>query len=129
MTGLLARLFEHWQLKLLSVAFAVGLWMFVASEEQSDQRYTVPIEIGSVPAGLAVKTRGADTAEVRVRGRRSILARVRESDVRARLNLADLPPGEASVPLLPEHVTAPRGISVVGVTPARVRVTLGALGQ
>jgi hypothetical protein len=129
MTGLLARLLEHWELKLLSVTFAVGLWMFVASEEQSDGRYTVPIEIGSVPAGLAVRARGADTAEVRVRGRRSVLARVHESDVRARLNLENQPPGEATVPLLPEHVTVPRGVSVVGVTPARVRVTLAAAGQ
>jgi hypothetical protein len=129
MSGRVAGFLEHWQLKLLSVGFAVGLWMFVASEEQSDARYTVPIEIASVPGGLTVSARGVETAEVRVRGRRSVLARVRESDVRARLSLENLPPGEATVPLLPQHVTAPRGVSVVGVTPARVRVTLAAAGR
>jgi len=122
--ALLARLAEHWQLKLLSLAFAVGLWMFVASEEQFDARYTVPLELVSVPSGLEVTALASEMVDVRVRGRRSVLARVNERDFRARLSLADAQPGEAAVALLPQHVTAPGGVAVVGVTPGRVKLTL-----
>lgn len=122
--ALLGRLADHWQLKLLSLAFAVGLWMFVASEEQFDARYTVPLELVAVPAGLEVTSLQTETVAVRVRGRRSVLTRLQDRDVHARLNLGDAKPGEAVVALLPQHVTVPGGVAVVGVTPARVKLTL-----
>jgi len=123
----LARFTEHWQLKLLSLVFAVGLWMFVASEEQSEARYTVPLELVSVPSGLEVTALGTETVDVRVRGRRRTLVRVNERNVRARLSLAGAQPGEAVMALLPQHVTTPGSVSVVSVTPARVKLTVEAV--
>jgi YbbR domain-containing protein len=122
--AVLARLLRHWELKLLSVIFAVGLWLFVATEDRGTELYTVPLDIVDVPPGLQVTEIGPETVDVRVEGRRSVLSRLPPSDLRARIALKDAGPGELTVPVQPQNVAAPRSVNVVRVMPAYVRLTL-----
>lgn len=121
---IVARFAEHWQLKLLSVAFALALWVFVASEDKGEAVFTAPLELVDAPPGVEVTSIGVETVVVRVQGLRSVLARVREEDLRAEVSLREAPPGRFVARILPKNVTVPRGIRVVRVTPSQVRATL-----
>ena len=118
------RLLEHWQLKLLSLVFAVALWAFVASEDKGEAVYTVPIDVTGVPAGLEVTALGVETVDVRVQGLRHVLARLQERDLRAEVSLRSARPGDVVVRIRPDDVVVPRGVQVVRVTPSRVRATV-----
>jgi YbbR domain-containing protein len=119
-----ALLAEHWPLKLVSVVFAMGLWLFVAAEDRGDAVYTVPLDLVDRPDGVEVTSLGVETVIVRVEGRRSRLRTLREDDFRATVSLKNLPPGRFVLRIQPQHVSAPLGVRVVRVTPSEVRGVL-----
>lgn len=123
------RLLDHWQLKLLSVAFAVALWLFVVSEDKTETIFATPIELREVPPGLEITRMEPESVEVRVRGLRSILARVREHDLRVSVDLEGASEGETVVRLLPEQIRVPRGVEVMRLTPSRLRIVLQPAGS
>lgn len=117
-------LLDHWQLKLLSVLFAVALWLFVVSEDKVETVFAAPIEFREIPPGLEIAGMDAETVEVRVRGLRSIVSRVRDRDLRVRVDLEGAREGETVLRLLPEQIDVPRGVEVLRITPSRLRVVL-----
>jgi YbbR domain-containing protein len=118
-----ARLLDHWQLKLLSLFFAVVLWVFVAAEDQGDAVFSVPIDLREVPSGLEV-TLGTETVEVRVHGFRHVLDRVDERSLRAQVSLRDARPGELLLRVPSDAVVLPRGLQVLRINPPRIRATI-----
>jgi YbbR domain-containing protein len=122
----LARLAEHWRLKLLAVIFAVGLWLFAASQDRTEAVYTVPLELTDRTPGLDVTSLGIETVVVRVQGARRALERLRDEDLRVEVSLRGLTAGRFAVRIPPSSVTVPRGIKVLRVTPSQVRGTLEA---
>ncbi len=119
-------LVENWPLKLASIAFAIGLWMFVATEERTEAVFTVPLKLVDPAPGVQVTSLGVDTVVVRVEGRDSLLRRLHEEDFRAEVSLKDVPTGRFVARIKPESVSAPRGVRVVRVTPSEVRGVLEA---
>ena len=122
---MLGRLLEHWQLKLLSLIFALALWMFVTSGDKGEAVYTVPLELTDRPPGLEVTAVAVETVAVRVEGLRSVLMRVREEDLRAQVSLRGAQPGRFVARISPKDISVPRGVRVVWLTPSQVRATLG----
>jgi YbbR domain-containing protein len=123
-SGLRGLLLENWSLKLVSVFFAMGLWLFVATEERTDAVFTVPLDLVNPPAGVEVASVGVETVIVRVEGRRSLLRRLREEDFRAEVSLKNARPGRFVGRIDTDNVVAPVGVRVVRVTPSEVRATL-----
>lgn len=121
------RLLDRWQLKLLAVLLAVALWVFVAAEDQGEAVYTVPLGLTGIPPGFVVAAVDEHAVDVRVQGRRSVLARLRSSDLRVEVSLRGARAGEFTARLAPQNVTAPRGVRVLRVSPSRVRGTLEGL--
>lgn len=124
MIRLAARLLDHWQLKLLSLVFAVALWVIVAVEDIGEAVYTVPLVLTQLPPGLKVAALVTDTVDVRLHGLRHVLSRIEERDLRARVSLRGARPGDLVLVIRPEDVPVPRGVQVVRVTPSQVRATL-----
>jgi YbbR domain-containing protein len=120
------RLAENWPLKLASLAFAIGLWMFVATEERTEAVFTVPLNLVEPPPGVQVTSLGVETVVVRVEGRDSFLRRLHEEDFRAEVSLRNVPLGRFVARIQPENVSSPRGARVVRVTPSEVRGVLEA---
>ena len=118
---------RHWDLKLLAVAFSVALWLYVMTSERSDLILTAPLEFEGVPPGLALAAERLDSVDVQVHALRGSLARLSPDQIKARVNLAGVGPGEIAVAVLPEHVAVPAGITVVRVNPSRIRVVLEAV--
>jgi YbbR domain-containing protein len=125
-TGLRARLLENWSLKLASLAFAIGLWLFVATEDRTDHVFTVPLDLVDRPPGVEVRSLAVETVTVRVEGRRSLLRTLHEEDFRAAVSLKSARPGRFVARIQTENVSAPPGVRVVRVTPSEVRAVLEA---
>jgi hypothetical protein len=124
--GIRALLAENWPLKLASLAFAIGLWMFVATEERTEAVFTVPLNLVDSAPGVQVTSLGVETVVVRVEGRDSFLRRLHEEDFRAEVSLKNVTLGRFVASIGPENVSSPRGARVVRVTPSVVRGVLEA---
>lgn len=118
----LGALLEHWPLKLLSLGFAIILWVYVTAEDKVEAAFTVPVSVTGLAPGLAAV--GDETVDLRVQGRRNVLARLSERDFRIEVPVDDPRPGERVVRVLPRDVRAPRGVRVVRVAPSSIRVTV-----
>jgi YbbR domain-containing protein len=118
--------FRHFGMKLLSVALAVVLWMFIAGEETVERGLRVPLELQQFPPGLELLGDLPTTADVRVRGASGTLGRLSPGDIVAVLDLRGSRPGERLFHLTPEQVRAPFGVEVVQVTPPTVPVVFEA---
>jgi YbbR domain-containing protein len=125
-TRLRAWIVRHWQLKLTALAFAVGLWLFVATEERSEAVYTVPIDLVDQPPDVQVSSIAVETVIVRVEGRRSLLRQLHEEDFRAAVSLKNARPGRFVARIDADQVEAPAGVRIVRVTPNEIRVTIEA---
>jgi hypothetical protein len=126
MMGIRALLVENWPLKVASLVFAIGLWLFVATEDRTEAVFTVPLDLVDQPPGAEVTSLGIETVIVQVEGRRSRLQQVREDDFRAEVSLKGVPLGRFVKRIDEDGVLAPRGVRVVRVTPTEVRGVLEA---
>ncbi len=115
--------FRHLGLKLVSVAFAVLLWMVVAGEETVERGLRIPLELQQFPAGLELQTEPPSTVDVRVRGGSGALSRLTPVDIVAVVDLHGARVGQRLFHLTPEQVRVPFGVEVVQVTPATVALT------
>jgi hypothetical protein len=126
MKGVRALLLENWPLKVASLVFATGLWLFVATEDRTEAVFTVPLDLIDQPPGAEVTSLAIETVIVQVEGRRSRLQQVREDDFRAEVSLKGVPLGRFVARIGENGVLAPRGVRVVRVTPTEVRGVLEA---
>jgi hypothetical protein len=120
------RLFRHWELKLAALMLSFALWVFVMTSEKAEVVLAAPVELDGIPQGLEVVGERPDSVDVQLHGLRAILARVGPEQVRARVSLAGARPGEVVLRLVPDQITAPSGVTVLRVSPSRLRVTLEA---
>jgi hypothetical protein len=125
-TPLRALVTRHWPLKLASIVFATGLFVFVATEERTEAVFTVPLELVDRPPNLEIASIGVDAVVIRVEGRDSRLRRLHEEDFRAEVSLKNARPGRFVARIDPDNVLAPAGVRVVRVSPAEVRAVLEA---
>jgi YbbR domain-containing protein len=117
-------LIRNWELKLLALGLAVALWLFVVTAEKSEVVVSMPLELHSLPADVEVVGERPESVEVQLIGLRTSLARVSGDHARARLSLAGVKSGEVVLQVLPEHLNLPRGVTVLRINPATVRVTV-----
>jgi hypothetical protein len=120
---------RHWELKLLALAFAFALWLFVMTSQNSDLIVSAPVELAGLPAGLVISGEEPDSVDVQLHGLRGSLARLAPEQVRARLSLAGAEPGEVILRVLPEHIAVPPGITVLRINPSRIRIVLDTSGE
>jgi len=114
--------FRNLGLKLISVGFAVLLWLVVAGEETVERGLRVPLEFQQIPAGLEMQGEPLTLVDVRVRGASSALGRMSTADVVAVLDLHGARPGYRLFQLTPEQVRVPFGVEVLQVNPSSVAI-------
>jgi len=115
---------RHWELKLLALAFAVALWLFVMTSEKADLIVSAPIEIDNLPPSLVLSGEQPENVDVQLHGLRGTLARLAPDQLKARLDMSAATPGETTVRILPENITVPPGIMVLRINPSRIRLVL-----
>jgi YbbR domain-containing protein len=115
MLRLLAR---DWQLKLLAILLAVGLWLFVGSAQRREFALSVPVEYMGLEGALALDGPRRETVDVQLLASRWSAERVSPTSVRVRVDVSGLHEGDNLVQLLPESVEVPSGVRVTRVAPA-----------
>jgi hypothetical protein len=115
---------RHWELKLVALAFAVALWLFVMTSEKTDLLISAPIQFEDVPPGLVVTGEQPESVDVQVHGLRGSLSRLVPDRLRARVSLAGARPGEVTLRIVPENIAVPPGVTVLRISPSRIRLVL-----
>jgi YbbR domain-containing protein len=109
---------RDWQLKLLSLVLAVGLWLFVGTAQRTEIALAVPVEYVGLEGPLALDGPRQESVDVQVQATRWSEERVNPTSLKVRVDVSGLREGDNLVHLLPESVEAPRGVRVTRVTPA-----------
>lgn len=118
------RLFRHWELKLAAIVLSTALWLFVMTSEKAEVVLAAPVEFDEIPAGLVVAGDRPESVDVQLHGLRAVLARLGRDEVRAKVSLAGVRAGEVVIRLVPDQIAAPSGVTVIRVSPSRLRLTL-----
>jgi len=111
-----------WVLKLLSVALAFAVWVYVNAKGQVTVNFAVPIEVTQLSKDLVLADLTESTADIRVKGRESALARLSSRNIHASLDLSAVQAGEQWVSLTAADVEVDQPVEVTQVMPRQVRV-------
>ena len=120
---------ENWTLKLISLAFALLLWMFIMGERRLEVGYLVPLELQNIPKGLMVANEVPSLVDVRVSGPRTLLMKVSPNDISIVVDLADLKPGLTTFKRLEERLNLPSGLRVTRLSPSFIDLKLERIKQ
>jgi YbbR domain-containing protein len=126
---MIERILTNWPIKLLSLAFALVLWLFVMGEQDTEVGYTVPLEVKNVPKGLIIANQIPGHVDVRLSGSRTLLANIQGSDLEVSVDLHDAKPGITTFRSLDERLNLPRSIVVSRMSPSYVDIKLERLVQ
>jgi YbbR domain-containing protein len=110
-------------LKLISLAFAVGLWLAVMRDPMAEVAIEVPIEFHNIPQNLEISSESVPRAEIRVRGPERIVSRLRPSDLHAEIELANMKPGDHTFDLTAQQISKPSELEVAQVIPSQFHLT------
>ena len=124
MNFLRKHIFANAGLKLLALAISFVLWATYTAEPYSEVGFVVPLEFTTMPPRLEISGDVPTVARIRVRGRSALVRRMVPADLNIRLDLKDARQGTMTMPISPQMVGAPFGVTVVQVEPAEIHVTL-----
>jgi YbbR domain-containing protein len=121
--GILVR---NWGLKLVSIALAMAVWLFLVPEDKilSEKTLTVPLETRNTPENLEIVEKSASTVDVRVRAPSRILNQIGPSTVSARLDLERATVFQQDYPLNKTMISLPPGADVIEIRPNMVQIKL-----
>ena len=115
--------FAHFTLKVVSVAFAVMLWIMVSSQRAAVERgLRIPLELQNLPANLEMVEPPQESVDVRVRGAADLLGRLVSGDLVATVDLSAAQPGRRLFHMSTERVKAPFAVEVTQITPSSIAI-------
>jgi YbbR domain-containing protein len=124
MPSLFRRTFvQNFWLKLIALALAIGLWLVVSRDPVGEVELQVPIEFRNVPQNLEIDSATFTEAQVRVRGPGRLIHRLRATDVRAEIDLANVRPGSRTFDLTSRNVRVPQDLEVVQIIPSQFQLS------
>ena len=115
---------ENLALKLMSLALAIGVWLYVRGEDKPVQILSVPLEFQNLPPDLAIAGDFIESVNVRVRAPEVVLKNVTPERFLARVDLSPLAAGDQLVRIRPDAMRIPPGVEVVRVSPEYVPLRL-----
>src|SRR5579862_8871925 len=115
------RAIKNLPLRLLSLAIATGLWIFVnTGQRNAFDELNVPVTYRRLPAGLVLVNHPPDFVKIQVNGPRTLLSLLDPERMGVRLDLSGLGPGQASYKVNPSMFNVPRQTTVTNVSPSEV---------
>jgi YbbR domain-containing protein len=117
---------RDWELKLVSLALALGLWLLLVPAEKmfSEKSLTIPLETRNVPSGLEIVERPAATIDITLRAPNRLLDEIGPSGLVARIDLDRATVLQQEYPLNASMIAVPPGAEVVKITPSKVTIQL-----
>lgn len=113
---------ENIILKVAALVLSVILWLFVTAKGQTEISLNIPIEYTNISPGLEIARRGAETANVVIRGHESLLKNIRKGDIRVNMDLSKAKKGEWIFNLRPDDVKLPYAVTVTKIEPPAMKI-------
>ena len=118
-------LFDNWGIKLVSLALSLTLWFYVTSKGKTEMTLTVPLELRNIPQNMAVVGDVAGSLEVRVQGQERALRDITlGKKVIGIIDLSMAKVGENAIPLSPDDIRRPSGMTVTHMSLPEVKIKL-----
>jgi YbbR domain-containing protein len=113
-------------LKWLFLCFLLGICGFLLWPGLSLQETEifVPVDSGQIPAGLTITGPPLKDIEVHVRGTKSAIKTLSDLKPRYVLDLSEVNVGVKSIPIDPDRIHLPRGISIIKANPTFLTVRI-----
>lgn len=108
-------------LKLLSLALAIGLWMFVnAGQHGALESFQAPISYRDLPPGFLITNPHPEFVRIQVSGPRTLLSLIDPARLTLHLDLTGVAVGQASFKIGPDSFAVPRQTNVTSVSPSQI---------
>lgn len=111
----------------LSVVIATVLWTVARGGSTHETEYDIPVVFADLPDTLVITDQTAKKINVRVRGSRAAFRAV--TDMQYLENVGGAGPGRARYELDGKRLGLPRGVRVVGLSPAQIDVVFERVGR
>src|SRR2546427_4499642 len=112
-------------LRIFSLVFAVGLWLFVnVGQKPAEWPFHVPVEIRNIPSDVMVSNPAVDRVEVRMIGPPAVLSTVDADSLKIMLDLEGARPGNSTFRLGPDFFNPPRGVRIARINPSVINLRL-----
>ena len=111
-------------LKLLSLATALLLWLFVSFGREATVAVQVPVEVRGIPSGLVVVSGVPASIAVTFCGPRFQVQRLARQAASLPLDFAGVREGTVVFPNLEKLLSLPAGVQVTRIYPAALQVHL-----
>src|SRR5215472_14480315 len=112
-------------LRIISLALAVGLWIFVnAGQHSSVEAFNIPISYRGLPPGFVITNQHPDFVKIQISGPQTLLSLVDPSRLMLRLDLSGVGVGQASFKVGLDSFNVPRGTAVTSISPSQIVLDL-----
>ncbi len=123
------RISHNLGLKLLALALAVCLWLYVAGGKEEEVAVEVPVRVTNLAQGFVLASQPPDRLEVSVVGPPTILRRLHPDEMVVSLDMTKVKAGSVAFSSLDRRVPVPAGIRVVRVAPATIELAVRTTGE
>jgi len=113
-------IFGDWQLKVMGLVIALGLWMYVHGEQGIQLTYNVPLELRNTPHTMQFSRQPPTTIEVHLEARREQLSKLVPGALRAVVDLTRVKSQRVELTLTPDHILRPDGVKVLSISPSQL---------
>ncbi len=117
-------LLKNWIPKLACLAFAFGLWFWVAIQQTGQSQFEVPVEFRNKPENLFLTDQSTRNVIVTLQGPKTTLYRTNTSDITASIDLRGQSEGTRTFWSSELTIQQPQGLQVYDVSPQNIRVNL-----
>jgi hypothetical protein len=111
-------------LKLLSLAVALLLWLFVSYGRETTLSLQVPVQMGQLSSGLVLAGGLPASVAVTVSGPKILVRRLADQSPRLALDLEGVHEGKVVFPDLAKLLHLPAGVHVIRIYPAALELHL-----
>ncbi|MCX8084937.1 MAG: CdaR family protein [Calditerrivibrio sp.] len=115
-------------LKLISILLAIIVWFIVATSEQQETSFYVPVKFKNEMEGLKAFT-DTNLVSVLVKGPKISMKSFTFNDIKIEIDLSGFQHGEYLYRIKPSDIILPSGISLIRVEPQDVRITIDKVGK
>jgi YbbR domain-containing protein len=114
------RVIHNWHIKLLSLALAAILWVYVDNLKERERFFSIPLEVRNVPSHHMVSNDLPGTVKVVLKGKESSLALVNEKSLEAYVDFEQRARARSRNIIRVDKESLPRGVTVKEINPAAV---------
>lgn len=110
-------------LKVISIALAIILWVYVQADSISEITFNLPLQIIKA-SNMAIYGDRPEFINVTFKGQRNVINGLSKDQLKAELDLSDRETSKISYRLTPKNISAPKEIEVIKIEPEQITIDL-----